>query len=123
MLYQLCLKITVMCSFNLTTLRSKMWKNMGWNPAGINSLSIDGSYVVLSPGDLVGTVHEQHWFLNLKWLSIWAKESNVESLGTLPEHYSRSAKQQIRLNESFPTVLSVTNDLYQTIIFLAEHSC
>ena len=39
----------VMCSSNLTTLRSNIWKNMGWNPVGINSLSVDGSYVSLSP--------------------------------------------------------------------------
>ena len=38
-----------MCSSNLTMLRSKIWKSMGWNPVGINSLSIGVSYVPLSP--------------------------------------------------------------------------
>ena len=38
-LYQICLKITVMCSINLTTLMLKIWKSMGGNPVGIKSFS------------------------------------------------------------------------------------
>ena len=61
-----------MTSSNLTTLRLKIWKSMGGNPVGINSLPIGGSYVPLSPviqhhdknminhGDLVATIHKQH---------------------------------------------------------------
>ena len=47
--YQICLKVTVMCNSNQTMLRLKIWKNMGGNPVGPNSLSIGGSYVPLSP--------------------------------------------------------------------------
>ena len=39
----------IMCSSNLTTLRPKIWKSMGWNPVDIYSFSIGGSYVPLSP--------------------------------------------------------------------------
>ena len=61
-----------MCTSNLATFKLKMWKSMGENPVGINSLPIGGSYVPLSPitqhheknlinhGDLVATIHKQH---------------------------------------------------------------
>ena len=46
---QICLKITVMCSSNITMLRLKFWKGMGGSPVGFNSLLTGGSHVPLSP--------------------------------------------------------------------------
>ena len=51
-------------------------------------------------------------------MSNTAKQFNAGSLGTLRVHCSKSAKHnKLRLNESFLTVLIVTNNLYQTKIF------